>query len=184
MAELTPTANVEEVTDTSQEDHVYRDELPEDLDITRAQAAYQLPDMLRRRNYAIVAWGLGLALLALWVWRGNGVFVNVGFGVLGVCLLVAGTVMWFMGWPLRIREVEAIERGSAAVHFPIGHIAAQLGWQGIRARPTWRILLYSAENPPAQRAVVLIDGVDGAVKFADTEANPEQWNERELAANR
>ena len=34
------------------------------------------------------------------------------------------------------------------VGFPVGHASAQLTWRGLRSRPTWRILLYSVENPP------------------------------------
>src|SRR5437870_10037687 len=32
-----------------------------------------------------------------------------------------------------------------------------LGWSGLRSRPVWRILLYSAEDPPQRRGVVLVD---------------------------
>ena len=44
-----------------------------------------------------------------------------------------------------------------------------------QSRPTWRILLYSAEDPPKTRGLVLVDGVDGTVLEQFTEANPEDW---------
>ena len=45
------------------------------------------------------------------------------------------------------------------VGFPVGHASAQMGWRGLLSRPTWRILLYSADDPPEKRGLVLVDGV-------------------------
>ncbi len=154
----------------------YRDQLPEDLDITRAQAAYRLPSMSRRRGYAVGSWVLAAALLLLWLDYGNGVYVNDGYLVLGISLVLLGGIFGLTGWPLNVREIDAVSRASSETKFSIGHIAAQLGWQGVRSRPTWRVLLYSDENPPKERALVLIDGVDGHVVYSETEANPEDWS--------
>ena len=63
-----------------------------------------------------------------------------------------------------------------AVGFPVGHASAQLMWRGLRSRPTWRILLYSAEEPPKTRGLVVVDGVDGEILHRFTEANPEDWS--------
>ncbi len=52
-----------------------------------------------------------------------------------------------------------------------------MGWRGLLSRPTWRVLLYSAEDPPTKRGFVLVDGVDGKVIDSFTEANPEDWSE-------
>jgi hypothetical protein len=64
---------------------------------------------------------------------------------------------------------------AGEVGFPVGHASAQLGWRGLRSRPTWRILLYSNEEPPKQRGLVLVDGVDGTVLDHFVEDNPEDW---------
>ena len=66
---------------------------------------------------------------------------------------------------------------TAQVGFPVGHASAQLGWRGLRSRPTWRILLYSAEEPPAKRGLVLVDGVDATVLDHFVEDNPEDWSQ-------
>ena len=47
---------------------------------------------------------------------------------------------------------------------------------GCRARPVWRILLYSADEPPATRGLVQLDAVDGRVLGEYTEPNPEDWS--------
>ena len=79
-------------------------------------------------------------------------------------------------WPLRVRETDALVAAVRKVGFPVGHASAQLGWSGLRSRPVWRILLYSAEDPPQRRGVVLVDAVDGSVLFDFVEANPEDWS--------
>ena len=66
---------------------------------------------------------------------------------------------------------------TAEVGFAVGHASAQMGWRGLLSRPTWRILLYSAENPPTRRGLVLVDGVDGSVIDRIVEDNPEDWSE-------
>jgi hypothetical protein len=43
----------------------------------------------------------------------------------------------------------------------------------VRSRPTWRVLCYSAEDPPAQRGLVLVDAVDGRVIEHLREENPD-----------
>ena len=43
-------------------------------------------------------------------------------------------------------------------------------------RPVWRILLYSADEPPTMRGLVEFDAVDGHVMGEYTEPNPEDWS--------
>ena len=66
---------------------------------------------------------------------------------------------------------------TRTVGFAVGHASAQMGWRGLLSRPTWRILLYSAENPPLRRGLVLVDGVDGEVVDWFAEDNPEDWSD-------
>ena len=40
----------------------------------------------------------------------------------------------------------------------------------------WRILLYSADEPPTMRGLVQVDAVDGTVMGEYTEPNPEDWS--------
>ena len=156
----------------------YRDELPAELDVSGYVGPYQFPDNSRRRVPGLIYLALAAGCIALWIAYGDGgVLVNRGFLVLGVVLAAVGAYHLAAGWHLAILETDALVAASREVGFPIGHASAQLGWRGLRSRPTWRILLYSAEDPPAKRGLVLVDGIDGTVVDHFVEANPEDWTE-------
>jgi hypothetical protein len=149
-----------------------RDELPEDLDVTAYVGPYTFPDIRRRRIaaalYAVVA------LVALWVGFASG---NDGLVAGGVLVALVACYSWICGWHLAIDQTEALATASRTVGFPVGHASAQLAWRGLRSRPTWRILVYSADEPPSIRGLVELDAVDGRVLGEYTERNPEDWSE-------
>jgi hypothetical protein len=74
-------------------------------------------------------------------------------------------------------ERDALVAATRVVGFPVGHASAQMGWRGLLSRPTWRILLYSADDPPTRRGLVLVDGVDGGIVDWFVEDNPEDWSQ-------
>ena len=153
------------------------DELPEDLDVSAYQGRYTFPDIRRRR---IAAWlYLAVAGFCLAAWLGrrpHPVLVNRGVFAAAVALIAIGVYHVVAGWPLAVREGEALIAAAREVGFPVGHASAQLGWRGLLSRPTWRILLYSSEEPPARRGLVLVDAVDGRVLSHFVEDNPEDWS--------
>lgn len=154
----------------------YRDELPEDLDASAWVGPYRFPDNKRRRVPAALYAATGALLLALWAQAGDGaVLVNRGTAGAGAFLLAVGLYGFAAAYPLAVDETHALAAAARQVGFPVGHASAQLGWRGLRSRPTWRILLYSADEPPSQRGLVLVDGVDGSVVDALAEPNPEDW---------
>ena len=61
----------------------YRDELPEDLDVTGFVGPYQFPDNKRRRIPALIYLVAGLAAIAAYAMAGNDA-VLVNRGTLGV----------------------------------------------------------------------------------------------------
>lgn len=154
------------------------DSLPADLDVSAYVGQYTFPDIRRRRGPGLLYLVLATGCFALWAThRGGGrVLVNEGFLVVAVALLLVGWYHLAAAWPLAVRDTEALVAAAAAVGFAVGHASAQLGWRGLRSRPTWRILLYSSEEPPTRRGIVLVDGVDGAVLAQFTEDNPEDWS--------
>lgn len=161
------------------EDDEHRDTLPEDLDPSGFVGPYTFPDNKRRRTPGAIYVVTGLLLCGLWISRsgGDGVLVNTGLLVTGAALVVIGLYHFVAGHPLRVDQTDALAAAGRQVGFAVGHASAQLGWRGVRSRPTWRILLYSAEDPPAQRGLVLVDGVDGSTVAHFVEENPEDWSE-------
>ena len=157
----------------------HRDELPAELDATGYVGPYTFPNINRRRIPGVLYLALGAGALVLWVTRGeeDAVLVNDGFLVVAVVLLLVGGYHLLAGWNLAITDTEALVAAVRRIGFPVGHASAQLGWRGLRSRPTWRILLYSAEDPPERRGLVLVDGVDGSVVAELVEENPEDWTE-------
>jgi hypothetical protein len=155
-------------------DETTSDELPEDLDVTAYVGPYTFPDIRRRR---IAGTGyLGLAAVAV---IGSLMTDNRGVVVGAALLALIGGYHFLASWPLRVDQTEALTVATRTVGFPVGHASAQLAWRGLRSRPAWRILLYSAEDPPTTRGLVELDGVDGHVLGHYTEANPEDWSQYE-----
>ena len=153
-----------------------RDELPEDLDVSGYVGPYTFPDISRRRIPGLLYILMATGCFALWAaYHEGGVLVNDGFLYVAIFLLLVGAYHLAAGWHLAVRETDALVAAVRAVGFPVGHASAQLGWRGLRSRPTWRILLYSAEDPPAKRGLVIVDGVDGEILGQLVEENPEDW---------
>jgi hypothetical protein len=156
------------------------DALPAELDVTGLVGPYTFPDISRRRITAALLVVVGVALLALYVVRHDGgVLVTRGFLVAGAALTAFGLYHFAAAFPLKVKEIDALGAAAKQVGFPVGHASAQLGWRGVRARPTWRLLLYSADDPPTKRGLVMVDGVTGEVIGHYLEDNPEDWTELE-----
>jgi hypothetical protein len=156
----------------------HRDELPADLDASGYVGPYMFPDPGRRRIPGVIYLALGAACVAGWAARHDGgVLVNRGLLTAGVFLALLGAYHVVSSWPLKVRETEALGSAAKAIGFPVGHASAQLGFRGLLSRPTWRILLYSADDPPTKRGLVLVDGVDAQVLGHMIEDNPEDWSE-------
>jgi hypothetical protein len=157
-----------------------RDELPEDLNAAGYVGPYQFPDNSRRRRPGVIYLAFGAILVGVWLWRRDGMDVLVNDGYLWAAALLGavGILSLTSGWRMTVDEKQALVAAQGAMGFPVGHASAQQVWRGVRSRPTWRVLVYSAENPPRQRGLVLVDAIDGRVVEQMAEANPEQdWAE-------
>lgn len=154
-----------------------RDELPTDLDAAGFVGPYQFPDNSRRRIPGFLYLGLAALCALAWGVAGSGaVLVNDGFLGAAVVLALFGFYCLAAGQRVGHDEHEALVVATREVGFPVGHASAQLGWRGLRSRPTWRILLYSADDPPTKRGLVLVDAVDGTPVTHFVEDNPEDWD--------
>lgn len=117
---------------------------------------YRFPDPRRRRVAAWIYAGLAVGLFAAafvsarpW-WMGG-----VIAGVLAVWHRLAA-------WPLEIDQEQALAIAASRVEFSVGHASAGVSFAGVRSRPRWQVIVYSAENPPSRRALVQLDAVDGS----------------------
>lgn len=152
-----------------------RDQLPEDLNAAGFVGAYEFPDNSRRRTPGVIYLLLAaLCLIAFLVSRDSSVLVNSGIGWAAAILGVAGLICLTSGWRMHVDEKGALVEAQQAVGFAVGHASAQQVWHGLRSRPTWRVLCYSAEEPPLRRGLVLVDAVNGGVVQHLVEDNPER----------
>jgi hypothetical protein len=155
-----------------------RDELPHDLDVAGAAGPYEFPDNSRRRKPAILYMLVALTCLLLWLWkRDSSALVNDGFLWAAILLGIVAIFSFTSGWRMKVDERQALVAAQGAVGFAVGHASAQQVWRGIRSRPTWRVLVYSAEDPPRRRGLVLVDAINGSVKEHLVQDNPiEEWD--------
>ena len=158
-------------------DAEYRDELPEDLDAHGLVGPYMFPNNNRRRIPAYLYWAISAICIVVWLLRRSHdpVLINQGVLIAAIVLALLGLYSFVAGWNLDVDEADALVAATREVGFPVGHASAQMGWRGLLSRPTWRILVYSAEDPPQKRGLVLVDGVDGEVVEWFVEDNPEDW---------
>jgi hypothetical protein len=146
------------------------DELPEELDITVARP-YKVPDNSKRRIAAGCYGAVAAACGAGAATSGNG-----GLLAAAVFLVLVAAYHLAAAWPLKLDETGALAASAAAAGFAVGHASAQLAWRGLRSRPVWRVLLYSADEPPSKRGLVELDAVSGEIIGSYTEDNPEDWS--------
>lgn len=137
--------------------HIERDladriAIEEELD-ANIQGVYRFPSPSRRR---IAGW-VYLVAAAL------AVFAFPGGWIVGIGLTALAAWQFVGSWPLEIDEHEAMTVAASVVPFPIGHASASVRFQGWRSRPRWSVVLYSATEPPDQRALVVVDAVTGDI---------------------
>ena len=157
----------------------FHDELPADLDVTGLVGPYLFPDNARRRTQGLIHLFVAILLAALWAgFADGGVLVNDGYLVVAGILAVAAAYSFATARRLQVRELDALAAAAREVGFPVGHASAQMAWRGFLSVPTWRVLVFSADEPPTKRGLVVVDGVTGQVLGSAVEDNPdyEAWD--------
>jgi hypothetical protein len=168
-----------EASNGSEPNNEIRDQLPDDLNAAEYVGPYQFPDNSRRRRPAIIYGVAALLCVVLWLTRSDAPS-RVNSGMLWAALILGAVAVlsYTSGWRMQVDEKQALVVAQGAVGFAAGHASAQQVWRGLRSRPTWRVLVYSAENPPTTRGLVLVDAVSGDVVEHLVQDNPEQdWSE-------
>lgn len=175
MSDPSPSEGPRSVGPTEADEIV--DALPEDLDLSGFVGPYTFPNNNRRRIPAAIYLALGAGCIVLFATvDGRTAVVNGGILWAGVALVAFGAYGMVAGWTLDVEESDALATASGRVGFAVGHASAQMAWRGFLSRPIWRILCYSAENPPQRRGIVLVDGISGEVIEWFAEDNPEDWS--------
>lgn len=153
-----------------------RDELPADLDVTGFVGPYQFPDNSRRRFPAAIYMVIAVACATLWFLARGRTWVVVNDGFLYAAILLVAVALYVLSasWRMKVDERDALVRATRAVGFAVGHASAQQVWRGLRSRPTWRVFCYSAQEPPHQRGLVLVDAVDGRIVECLVQDNPDR----------
>ena len=162
---------VRRLTSVTTDDQI--DELPDDLNPAGFVGAYLFPDNSRRRWPGAMYLGIAAVFSTIYFLAGDAAVVNTGWLVGSVVLAAVGVLSITSGWRMTVDEKEALVAAQGAVGFGVGHASAQQVWRGLRSRPTWRVLCYSAEEPPTQRGLVLVDAVDGRIVEHLVEMNDE-----------
>ncbi len=152
-----------------------RDELPDDLNVSAFVGPYKFPDNSRRKIPAIIYLAISMLLALLWFSQRDNETSLVSDGFLGsaIFLGLVGLFSLSASWRMTVDEKLALVYATRAVGFAVGHASAQQVWRGFRSRPTWRVMIYSAQEPPLQRGLVLIDAIDARVIECLVESNPE-----------
>ena len=150
-----------------------RDELPADLDPSAFVGPYRFPDNSRRRWPGVLYLVIAAICVGIHLVFDDAAVVNVGWLIGAGVLAAVGVFSIASGWRMHVDETDALVAAQQALGFPVGHSSAQQVWRGLRSRPTWRVLCYSAEDPPTERGLVLVDAIDGRIVEHLRERNPE-----------
>ena len=160
---------------TEDDAEIMGDALPADLDISGINQIYEFPNNSKRKLASV----LYLVVGAICVFLGVGVdspLVNAGLTVVGVGLIAFALYGLAAAASTAVDEGQALVVAARTAEFAPGPASAQMIWRGWRSRPAWRVLVYSNEPQPLQRAVVVVDAIGGTVIESLVEENPEDWS--------
>ena len=142
-------------------------DVPDDLQ-SLVLEPYAVPNTDRRRRAGLI-YIVGGLIVAAGIAAGlpAGMWLMVGF------LGLIAAYHYAAGFHLEVMDGEALEIANREAEFPAGHASAALNFEGWRARPIWNVLMFSADDPPTQRGLVRVDGLDGSVVGSYVEDVPE-----------
>lgn len=135
-----------------------KDVLPDDLDVTKYVGPYQFPTPRKRR---IAAYGI-FFISSLTLFSGYNSENNTLIGA-GLFSIAIGIVFFATAWPLKVNDKEALITAAKQAPFSVGHASAQLSFNGWFSKPTWRVVVFSSDEPPTQRGLIEINAVNSEI---------------------
>ena len=142
-------------------------EIPDDLN-ANVDVVYRVPNT-DRRKWAGAVYLVAAGVVAITISQG----LPDGMWLIAGLFILIGIHHISSGWDLKVREGEALEVANKVVGFGVGHASAQLTFRGLRSRPIWNVLVFSADEPPTMRALVRIDALTAEVIEDYSEPVPE-----------
>lgn len=130
------------------------DVLPDDLDITKYVGPYQFPTPRRRRTAAYGIFVVAVCAIGMGIVAKNSVLIGAG-----IASALLGVVFFVTAWPLNVDDKAALTQAASQAPFSVGHASAQLSFTGWLSKPTWRVVVFSSDEPPTQRGLVEINAV-------------------------
>ena len=131
-----------------------QDSLPDYLDITKYVVPYQFPTPRKRRTAALSILVISVACLVIGIYAKN---TSMVFG--GSFFIFVGAFFVICGWPLNVKDLDALTSTATQAPFSVGHASAQLSFTGWLSKPVWRVVVFSSDEPPSQRGLVEINAV-------------------------
>ena len=152
------------------------DSLPDDLLSSYGADEYQIPNNDKRKLAGYLYLLTGFISIVLFALFNESALINKGFLISGIGICLFGAYNLSAATKCKIDESDVLQIAEKELGFKVGPCSAQLMWRGLRSRPVWRMLGYSSEPIPKQRAVLLIDANTAEVLEVVVEENPEDWD--------
>jgi len=134
--------------------------LPDDLN-SLAVGSYVVPDPSKRKQYPYVV--LGVVLL---IYITSLMIDFVSFVPVIIILSIVSLLLFVVNNKFKIRQQEVIEKISNNIDHSIGYYSIALTFQFTLKQiltPVWTVIVYSHENPPANKTIIEISAYSGRV---------------------
>ena len=134
----------------SQEDAA-NENLPDDLN-SLAYGAYRLPDLSRRRFFAIILLIFCLVSVSLMFFWNQNIFIYPS-----VIFFFIFIYIFLLDHHISVQQNEVVEKAAQHIDHSVGYYSVALTFRNFILNPVWTVIIYDHNNPPIDRSIVEID---------------------------
>ena len=134
----------------SQEDAA-NENLPDDLN-SLAYGAYRLPDLSRRRFFAIILLIFCLVSISLIFFSNQNIFIYPS-----VIFFIIFIYIFLLDHHISVQQKEVIENAAQHIDHSVGYYSVGLTFRNFILNPVWTVIIYDHNNPPIARSIIEID---------------------------